>query len=90
MTYIPHMTLYAPHSLSSLVPGPVSNISSVSSFFMITITWEEPEMPNGIIAGFEVVYGLAASPQSSRTEDVTLVHSLYLMTWRGGLSIPSL
>ena len=58
-------------SLSLSVPGPVSNISSVSSFFMITITWEVPEMPNGIITGFEVVYGLAASPQSSRTENVT-------------------
>ena len=55
----------------SPVPGPVSAISSVPSFLMITITWEEPEMPNGIITKYEVVYGPRDSPQSSRTENVT-------------------
>ena len=54
----------------SLVPGPVGAISSVPSFFMITITWEEPEMPNGIITRYEVVHGLAGSPQLSDPEDV--------------------
>ena len=58
------------HSLSlSLVPGPVSDIASVPSFFTITITWEEPEMPNGIITKYEVVYGPTGSPQFTITED---------------------
>ena len=58
------------HTPLSLIPGPVGAISSVSSFFMITITWEEPEMPNGIITNYEVVYGPSAFPQFT-TEDVT-------------------
>ena len=56
-----------PPSLSP-VPGPVSNILSFPSFFMITITWEEPEMPNGEITGYKVVYEPATS---SDPEDVT-------------------
>ena len=55
----------------SLVPGPVGHITAFPSFFMITITWEEPEMRNGIIANYEVVYGPKDSPQFIITEDVT-------------------
>ena len=41
---------------SSPAPGPVV-ITSFPSFFKITITWEEPAMPNGIITHYEVYYG---------------------------------
>ena len=44
---------------SSPVPGPVV-ITSFPSFFNITITWEEPAMPNGIITHYEVYYGRPA------------------------------
>ena len=58
-------------SLSLSVPGPVGYISAVPSFFMITITWEEPEIPNGIITKYEVVYGPTTFPQFSRIEDIS-------------------
>ena len=52
------------YSLSFLLssfpaPGPVV-IASFPSFFNITITWEEPSMPNGIITHYEVYYGRPA------------------------------
>ena len=66
------MTYHSAHTHSlSLVPGPVGDISTVPSFFMITITWKEPEMPNGIITRYEVVYGPTTSPQFSRIEDIS-------------------
>ena len=43
----------------SPAPGPVV-ITSFPSFFNITITWEEPAMPNGIITHYEVYYGRLA------------------------------
>lgn len=38
-------------------PGPVSSITAVPSFFTITITWEEPVLPNGNITHYQVFYG---------------------------------
>ena len=37
-------------------PGPVV-ISSLPSFYDITITWNEPDIPNGNITHYEVYYG---------------------------------
>ena len=38
------------------VPGPVQLVTSFASFFNITITWEEPAVPNGVIIAYEVSY----------------------------------
>ena len=53
----------------SLAPGPVSDITSFSSFFTITITWEQPAMPNGVLRDYRVEYGLRDSTQTTE-EDV--------------------
>ena len=44
------------------VPGPVVNTSSSSSFFKISITWDPPEIRNGIIIAYEVSYRPASAP----------------------------
>ena len=38
-------------------PGPVV-ITVLPSFYNITITWNEPDIPNGIIIHYEVYYGI--------------------------------
>ena len=40
----------------SLAPGPVSDITSFPSFFIITITWEQPAMPNGVLRDYRVIW----------------------------------
>ena len=50
----------------SSAPGPVV-ITPLSSFSKITITWEEPAMPNGIITDYEVSYKLTDSSQPATT-----------------------
>ena len=41
---------------SSPAPSPVV-ITAFPSFVKITITWQEPSIPNGIITHYEVYYG---------------------------------
>lgn len=49
---------------SPSVPGPISSLSSLPSFFKITITWVRPKMPNGVVTGYEVSYWPTDSPMS--------------------------
>ena len=53
------------------VPGPVVNTSSSSSFFKISITWDPPEIRNGIIIAYEVSYRPASAPQIITTMNTT-------------------
>ena len=53
------------------VPGPVVNTSSSSSFFKISITWDPPEIGNGIIIAYEVSYRPASAPQIITTMNTT-------------------
>ena len=40
------------------VPGPVSNLSyRITSDTSAKIIWSEPEEPNGIITGYDVMFG---------------------------------
>ena len=48
-------------------PGPVIITSSSPSFFKISITWDPPEIPNGIITAYEVSYRPASAPQTITT-----------------------
>ena len=48
-------------------PGPVVITSSSPSFFKISITWDPPEMRNGIIIAYEVSYWPAFVPQTITT-----------------------
>ena len=47
----------------SPAPGPVV-ITSIPSLTSITITWEEPERPNGVITQYEVSFWPTESPES--------------------------
>ena len=46
-------------------------ISSSSSFFKISITWDPPEIRNGIIIAYEVSYRPASDPQTITTMNTT-------------------
>ena len=52
-------------------PGPVVITSSSPSFFKISITWDPPEMRNGIISAYEVSYSPASAPQTITTINTT-------------------
>ena len=45
--------------------------SSSSSFFKISITWDPPEIRNGIIIAYEVSYRPASAPQTITTMNTT-------------------
>ena len=53
------------------VPGPVVITSSSPSFFKISITWDPPEIRNGIIIAYEVSYRPASAPQTFATMNTT-------------------
>ena len=52
-------------------PGPVVITSSSSSFFKISITWDPPEIRNGIIIAYEVSYRPSSAPQTITTMNTT-------------------
>ena len=52
-------------------PGPVVITSSSPSFFKISITWDPPEIHNGIIIAYEVSYRPASAPQTITTMNTT-------------------
>ena len=52
-------------------PGPVVITSSSSSFFKISITWDPPDVRNGIIIAYEVSYRPASAPQTITTMNTT-------------------
>ena len=52
-------------------PGPVDITSSFPSFFKISITWDPPEIRNGIIIAYEVSYRPALAPQTITTMNTT-------------------
>ena len=63
---IQHMAFCLPPA-----PGPVVITSSSPSFFKISITWDPPEMRNGIIIAYEVSYWPALVPQTITTMNTT-------------------
>ena len=52
-------------------PGPVVITSSSPSFFKISITWDPPEIRNGIIIAYEVSYRPASAPETITTMNTT-------------------
>ena len=52
-------------------PGPVVITSSSPSFFKISITWDPPEIRNGIIIAYELSYRPASAPQNITTMNTT-------------------
>ena len=63
---IQHMAFCLPPA-----PGPVVITSSSPSFFKISITWDPPEIRNGIIIAYEVSYRPASAPQTIITMNTT-------------------
>ena len=57
------MSMIEIHTSLSPAPGPVV-ITSIPSLMSITITWEEPERPNGVITQYEVSFWPTESPES--------------------------
>ncbi|CAI8021983.1 Protein sidekick-2 [Geodia barretti] len=57
------------------VPGPVGAVTASPSLSQVTLTWEPPLMPNGIIIAYEVSYRQTAS-----SEPETRVNSSALAT----------
>ena len=53
------------------VPGPVVITSPSPSFFKISITWDPPEIRNGIIIAYEVSYRPASAPHNITTMNTT-------------------
>ena len=48
------------------VPGTVSNLSyNIISNTSAVIMWSEPEQPNGVITGYDVVYGVYEEDNST-------------------------
>jgi len=71
-----------------LVPGPVRNISSSVTFFQITISWEKPDRPNGVIIAYEVSYHPTADPQSvTRVNTSDLAISLTVSGLQSGTEL---
>ena len=77
---IQHMEFYLPP-----VPGPVVITSSSSSFFKISITWDPPELRNGIIIAYVVSYRPASAPQIITTMNTTDLDTSF--TIEGGLEL---
>ena len=73
---IQHMAFCLPPA-----PGPAVITSVFPSFFKISITWNPPEIRNGIIIAYEVSYRPASPPQNITTMTWTLV-SLLRASWR--------
>ena len=64
-----------------IVPGPVSNLAyNITSTTSAVIMWSEPEEPNGVITGYDVVYGVYEEDNS------TTVHVKELILVIGNLS----
>ena len=61
-----------------VVPGPVSNLSyNITSNTSAVIMWSEPEEPNGVITGYDVVYGVYEEDNSTTIN----VKELMLTVW---------
>ena len=57
-----------------VVPGPVSNLSyNIISTTSAVIMWSEPEEPNGVITGYDVVYGLYEEDNSTTVDVKELI-----------------
>ena len=55
-------------------PGPVSGLTASPEVTSVVITWSVPEMPNGIIIGYEVTYsinGSAITVDNTTSRDTT-------------------
>ena len=51
------------------VPGPVSSLNyTVMSNTSARITWSQPEEPNGVIAGYRVVYGVYMRSEGQKSQ----------------------
>ena len=56
--------------------------SSSPSFFKISITWDPPEIRDGIIIAYEVSYRPASDPQTITTENTTDLDTSFTTTQR--------
>ena len=64
-----------------ILPGPVSNLSyNITSNTSAVIMWSEPEEPNGVNTGYDVVYGVYEEDNS------TTVHVKEFILTIGNLS----
>ena len=45
------------------VPGPIDALSVDSMVITLSVSWEEPGMPNGVITGYKVRYGEVGEAQ---------------------------
>ena len=77
---IQHMAFFLPP-----VPGPVVITPSFPSFFKISITWNPPEIRNGIIIAYEVSYRPASAPQTITTMNTTNLDTTF--TTQGRLEL---
>ena len=53
------------------VPGPVSAIMVCASLSQVSLSWDPPLMPNGIIIAYEVSYRPTASSEPETTVNTT-------------------
>ena len=70
--------------ITHAAPGPVS-ITSFPSFFKIHITWNPPDIPNGIIIAYEVSYWAIDSSQPVTTLNTTDLATSF--TTQSGLEV---
>ena len=77
---IQHMAFCLPPA-----PGPVVITASSPSFFKISISWDPPEIRNGIIIAYEVSYRPASAPQTITTMNTTDLDTSF--TTEGGLEL---
>ena len=77
ITYIQHTVFCLPSA-----PGPVVITSSSPFFFKISITWDPPELRDGIIIAYEVSYRPASDPQTITTMNTTDLDTSFTTTQR--------
>ena len=59
------LTLTHSHTYKHAVPGPVTNLKAVPSFFKVLYTWQEPLNPNGIITTYQMNFTTTDSSTDS-------------------------
>ena len=46
------------------VPGPVSGLTVYAKFYSLELTWSPPQMLNGVLTSYEIMYTVNGSPSS--------------------------
>ena len=73
------MLLY--YNLSTVPPGPISNLTAHPTLTSIDLTWSAPLEPNGVIISYEVTYRVTGSNLvTTNTTDLSTTFSISSLT----------